>query len=78
MYGKRVEVIPSLAPAPFDHDKPGIIENLQMQHDRAAVELGHDGKQHACRAGAGIQCVEYAPAGTVPQGFEKSVILVVS
>src|SRR5215212_7196695 len=72
--GQRVEVVPAEAALAPDDDQAGLLQDAEVLHDRAAVELGEVAAEVARRAGLRLEQVEDAPSATVSQRFEYKLL----
>ena len=70
-----IEVIPAHAAFFFGDHEPGVLENAEMLHHRAAIEPGQFLANIASRHATLLQKVQDVAAIDARQGFEDFVIL---
>ncbi len=75
--GKRIQVVPSFPPTPFNHHQTGIFQNPEMLHHGAAIHLRQGFAQMAGGLRTVLQKVENVSAGPMAERLEKRVILIV-
>lgn len=74
---QRVELVPPLAPAALDDEEASLVQDFQMLHHRAAIQLGKQFAQHSRRLGARLERIHHPPPRTMGQGPEQQVVFFV-